>query len=135
MYLGFRIEGIGFPEKLRTIARHQSLEKSAKLVDACCRNATKFDLDTWQDHALETLRDIMCYCCLCQPDYLDALRVDSLLRISELHRECLLDLTPSTMAYTRLCALVQAFVMTTPPPLPQWAVNPRRSRRTRNEAS
>ena len=38
------IEGIGFPEKLRTIARHQSLEKSAKLVDACCRNVTKFDL-------------------------------------------------------------------------------------------
>ena len=72
LYLGFMIEEIGFPEKLGTIAKHRSLGTSVQMVDACCKNATKMDLERWQDHALDTLKEIMCYCCLCQPDYLAA---------------------------------------------------------------
>ena len=123
------VEGIGCPEKLRAVAGHKSLKNSVRLVESCCNKAAKLDLDKWQDQALDTLKEIMCYCCHCHPDYLTVLREDSLLMISEVHRECLMDFTPSTLAYTKLCTLLQTVVMTTEAPIPYWAVSQRKSRR------
>ena len=88
-------------------------------------------MDKWQSRAVDTLKEIMCYCCHCNPAYLMAIRVDSLLMITELHRERFQNYTPPTQDYTRLCTLLQRIVMTADAPLPDWATSQRRSQRAR----
>ena len=68
------VEKIGGPERLRTVAKHRSLEATIRLVKHCCHTATKLDLDAWDGGALDVLKEILCYCCNCHPDYLTALR-------------------------------------------------------------
>ena len=94
LYLTFMLERIGGPEKLRAVAKHRSLETTVRLVESCCHTATKLDLDAWHDGALDVLKEILCYCCYCHPAYLTALREDSLLMLTEVHREYLRDYTP-----------------------------------------
>ena len=120
---------IGFPEKLRALARHKSISRSVELVKQCCEMADKTLLDRWQDMCLDTLTEIMCYCCTKQPDYLTALRADSLLLISERHRELFLDLTPSTYIYTTLCKRLQSITHTGEAPTPAWCIHVRKSSR------
>ena len=97
------MEKIGGPEKLRAVAKHKSLETTVRLVENCCSTSTKVDLDRWQDGALDTLKEIMCYCCHCHPAYLTAIREDSLLMVTELHRECLMDYTPPPLKLIQSC--------------------------------
>ena len=129
LYLGFMISEIGFPEKLRALARHKSITRSVELVKQCCMRADQALLDRWQDTCLNTLTEIMCYCCTKQPDYLTALRADSLLLISERHRELFLELTPSTYVYTTLCKRLQSITQAGQAPTPAWCMNVRKSRR------
>ena len=98
-------------------------------MEYCCHTATKLDLDAWDGGALDVLKEILCYCCNCHPTYLTGLREDSLLMLTEVHREYLKGYTPPTEAYVKLCTRVQRIAMVAKPPLPVWSTTQRRSGR------
>ena len=123
------ITEIGFPEKLKAIAKHKSLSRSVGMISTCCKMADQADIDRWQGRCLDTLMEIMCCCCHQQPDYLAALRNDTLLLITELKRDLFLDLTPSTHAYAQLCSRLQAITRSSEAPLPGWVMGVRKSGR------
>ena len=125
------VEWIGGPEKLRAAANHTSLKSTVNLVELCCSRATNVKLDGLHSRAVDTLQEIMCHCCHCSPEYLLTIRDDSLLRITELHRERFRNFTPSTLVYTGLCGLLHSIVMTADAPQVGWATKQRRSQRTR----
>ena len=118
----FRVEEIGGPEKLLVVAGQNWLEVTVGLVEKCCKEAARSDLDNWRDGAWTTLKEMMGYCCRCHPAYLIALRGDTLLLIVELHRERLMNFTPSTCDSTTLCTRLQAITTATSAPLPLWTV-------------
>ena len=64
----------------------------------------------------------MCHCCLTHPEYLDKLRLDASLDITEKEQGALLDLTPTTTEYAQLCGLLRVVVWTGSVPIPVWRV-------------
>ena len=111
------VERIGGPDRLRTVAKHGSMEATMRLVEHCYHTASKMDLDAWDGGALDVLREILCYCCNCHPGYLRALRKDSLSTLTEVHRRRLKGYTPPTEVYVMLCTQVKNLAMTDRPPL------------------
>ena len=132
LYLGFMIVEIGYPGKLRALARHKSLTRSVEMVKNCCTMADRAHLDRWQDICLDTLTEIMCYCCTKHPEYLRSLRDDSLLMITERNRDLFLAMTPSTHIYTSLCKRLRAITLTSDAPVPGWCLGITRNSRRAN---
>ena len=123
------VEKIGGPDRLKAVAKHRSLEATIRLVEYCYHTANKLDLVAWDDGALDVLKEILCYCCNRHPAYLSALRSDSLLMLTEVHRANLKGYTPPTKAYAMLCTQVKRISMVTSIPLPAWISSQRRSER------
>ena len=112
LYLVMMVERLGFGEKLQSIVKHKKLSTSVTVAVDCCKKASLAIKTQWNVHRLTVLRDILCHCCLTHPRFLDTLRQDADLVITELHREALLDLTPSTFEYTHMCRELRKVALT-----------------------
>ena len=126
LYLGMMIEALGFPGRVKQIARHKKMSVSVAMVEKCRDDASLVSWNRWKEIRLTTLRDIMCHCCLSHPEFAWSLKTDVQLQTTERNRDNLDSLTPTTYEYVQLCRALRPVTLTGSVPVPVWRVTPTR---------